>query len=237
MNYRIEGQAAYVLHTRAYRDTSAIVELFTLEYGRVAVVSRGMRRANSKAKAVLQPFVPLQVNWQGRNELKTLTLSESIGYGGLLTGKALMCALYANELILKLLAVFDPHPKLFVYYQYLINALLEDDIEVSLRIFERQLLKAIGYATDLTQINPQSIYYFDLKQLVFEEVATIDNIDKRYCFWGEHLLAIDNDDYLTPEVKKSAKRFSRLQIDYLLQGKVLNSRQLFQPTEQRNSSS
>lgn len=228
MDYRVEGQAAYVLHTRAYRDTSAIVELFTLEHGRVAAVSKGMRRANSKSKALLQPFIPLQVNWQGRNELKTLTLAESTGFGGFLTGDALMCALYANELLLKLLAVFDPHPKLFVYYQYLINSLLENDIEVSLRIFERQLLKAIGYAADFSDLEANAVYFFDLKQLVFKKVATIDDKYKALHFWGEHLLAIDNDDYETQDVKKAAKRFSRLQFDRLLQGQVLSSRSLFQ---------
>lgn len=227
MDYRVEGQAAYVLHTRAYRDTSAIVELFTLEHGRVAAVSRGIRRANSKSKALLQPFIPLQVNWQGRNELKTLTLAESTGFGGFLSGNALICALYANELLLKLLAVFDPHPKLFVYYQYLINSLLENDIEVSLRIFERQLLKAIGYAVDISDIEAESIYFFDLKQLVFNKVATIDDKYKGLHFWGAHLLSISNDDYDSVEVRRAAKRFNRLQFDHLLQGKELNSRSLF----------
>lgn len=230
MDYRVEGQAAYVLHTRAYRDTSAIVELFSLEHGRVAAVSRGMRRANSKSKALLQPFVPLQVNWQGRNELKTLTLAESTGYTGMLSGNALICALYANELLLKLLAVFDPHPKLFVYYQYLINSLLENDIEVALRIFERQLLISIGYGADLSELEAASIYFFDLKQLVFKKVATIDDRYKSLYFWGEHLLAIGNDDYDSNAVRKAAKRFSRLQIDHLLQGNTLNSRSLFQRT-------
>ncbi len=228
MDYRVEGQAAFVLHTRAYRDTSAIVELFTLEHGRVAAVSRGMRRAKSKSKALLQPFVPLQVNWQGRNDLKTLTLAESTGYTGLLTGNALICALYANELLIKLLAVFDPYPKLFVYYQYLINSLLANDIEVALRIFERQLLKAIGYAIDCSLLDPTSIYFFDLKQLVFKKVATIDERYKSLYFWGEHLLAISDDDYESADVKKAAKRFSRIQIDHLLQGNSLNSRNLFQ---------
>ena len=32
---RVDLQPAYVLHSRPYRDTSAIIELFTPEYGDV----------------------------------------------------------------------------------------------------------------------------------------------------------------------------------------------------------
>ena len=228
MNYRVERQAAYVLHTRPYRDTSALVDLLTLEYGRISVVSRGLRRPGSKVRGVLQPFVPLQVGWQGRNDLKTLTLAESTGYNGLLKGKALICALYANELLHKLLAVFDPQPKLFVYYQFLITALINADIEIPLRIFERQLITELGYAIDLTQIDASAIYYYDAEQKLLTLVTVIQEQYKSRYFHGHHLLAIANDDYSDATIRRSAKRFMRLQIDSLLEGKVLNSRDLLQ---------
>jgi DNA repair protein RecO (recombination protein O) len=227
LNYRIEKQAAYVLHTSAYRDTSALVDLFTLEHGKVSTVSRGMRRPNSKNKAVLQPFIPLHVAWQGRNDLKTLTLAESTGYIGMLTGNALICGLYANELLQKLLANFDPQPKLFVYYQYLINALNEQDIEIPLRIFERKLISELGYAVDLGEIELKSLYYYNPHKLVLEKVVIIEAKLNAYYFQGDHLAAIANDDYQTLDIRRSAKRFMRLQIDHLLNGKVLNSRSLF----------
>ncbi|MEH6443385.1 MAG: DNA repair protein RecO [Oceanospirillaceae bacterium] len=226
MKYRVEGQAAYVLHTRPYRDSSAIVELFTLEHGRIGAVSRGMRRPSSKSRAILQSFVPLQVAWQGRNDLKTLTLIESTGHIGLLSGKALICGLYVNELLLKLLPVFEPYPKLFVYYQYLITALVNQDIEIPLRIFERKLISVLGYAIDLSGIDVSSVYFFDPIQLVLKKIVTIEDDYKARCFLGEHLKAIANDDYPCKAVRMSAKRFNRLQIDNLLQGKELNSRQL-----------
>ncbi|EPJ45555.1 MAG: hypothetical protein OFPII_27190 [Osedax symbiont Rs1] len=229
MDYRIAGQAAFVLHTRPYRDTSALVDVFTLEHGRLCTVSRGMRRPHSKNRAILQPFVPLQIGWQGRNELKTLTLAESTGHLGLLTGKALICGLYANELLQKLLPVFDPHPKLFVYYQYLITALIAQDIEIPLRIFERKLLLELGYGIDLSSISADSIYYINPGKLVLEKIVTIEGRDRSKCFYGEHLQAINNDDYESIQVRRAAKRYMRWQIDILLDGKVLNSRDLLKP--------
>ena len=44
MTRRIVDEPAYVLHVRAYRETSAIIDLLTLQHGRVSVVARGVRR-------------------------------------------------------------------------------------------------------------------------------------------------------------------------------------------------
>lgn len=41
-------QPAFVLHSRKYRDSSLLVELFTLRQGRVTVVARGVRKINSR---------------------------------------------------------------------------------------------------------------------------------------------------------------------------------------------
>jgi len=38
-----KDQPAYVLHRRAFRETSAIVELLTRDFGRVAAVVRGVK--------------------------------------------------------------------------------------------------------------------------------------------------------------------------------------------------
>jgi len=38
---RIHLEPAYILHSRSFRETSLIVEAFTREHGRVAVVARG----------------------------------------------------------------------------------------------------------------------------------------------------------------------------------------------------
>ena len=62
---RRDEQAAFVLHTYPYRETSVIVETLTEEHGRVALVARGAKRPRSELRGVLQAFQPLTLSWAG----------------------------------------------------------------------------------------------------------------------------------------------------------------------------
>ena len=64
---------AYVLQSRPYRETSALLELLTVDAGRIGAVARGARGAKSRLRGSLQPFALLDVGLTGRGELKTLT--------------------------------------------------------------------------------------------------------------------------------------------------------------------
>src|SRR5258706_7557433 len=110
---RRDDQPGFVLHTYPYRETSAIVEAFSIADGRVAMVARGARSARSELRGVLQAFQPLTLSWAGAGELKTLIKAEWRGGLPLVTGPALLCGFYLNELLLKLLPREDPHPRLF----------------------------------------------------------------------------------------------------------------------------
>ena len=72
---RVKLQPGFILHSRAYRDTSSILEVFTPEHGRVSVVARGNRRKSrgGASGALLQLFQPLLLSFSGQGELKTLT--------------------------------------------------------------------------------------------------------------------------------------------------------------------
>lgn len=143
-------EQAYVLHRREYRDTSAIVELFTREHGRVGVVARGMRSRRSQAAALLQPFRRLLVSWQARGELGTLTSVEPDGAPTTPAGRRLASGFYANELLLRLLRREDPAAPLFDAYAGLLAGLASaSDAAVLLRYFERDLLAALGYGLSL----------------------------------------------------------------------------------------
>jgi len=45
--HRKSQQNAFVLHTRPYSETSLIVELFTENYGRIALLAKGARRSKT----------------------------------------------------------------------------------------------------------------------------------------------------------------------------------------------
>ena len=114
---RRDDQPAFVLHTYAYRETSLVVEALTAEFGRVAMVARGAKRPRSELRGLLQGFQPLLMSWSGQNELKTLLKAEWRGGLPRVGGSALLCGFYLNELLLKLLAREDPHPRLFATYE------------------------------------------------------------------------------------------------------------------------
>ncbi|MDI3323109.1 DNA repair protein RecO [Pontibacterium granulatum] len=228
MEYVVDGQAAYVLHGRPYRDTSLLVDFFTLEHGKVSAVVRGAKRPNSKLRPVIQPFLPLQIGWRGRQELKNLTLAEPVDANPFLSGNALMCGLYVNELLERLLQPLDPHPHLYVYYQYVVNELRSgEDIEGALRTFERRLMMELGHAPDLTDLEPDGIYVYDPGQGV-QRIAQPTDQNRMRCFYGRHLQAIEQDSYDQRAVRQAAKRLMRLLIDQLLGDKPLRSRELFQ---------
>src|SRR5512136_3080456 len=114
---RREDEAAFVLHTYPYRETSLIVEAFTANFGRVALVAKGARRPRSDLRGLLQAFQPLLLSWSGQQELKTLLRAEWRGGLPRVGGSALLCGFYLNELLLKLLPREDPHAELFADYE------------------------------------------------------------------------------------------------------------------------
>ena len=59
---RIEAEPAYILHKRPYRESSQILEVFTRNYGRFSLMSKGSRGPRSKTRGILQPFMPLLVS-------------------------------------------------------------------------------------------------------------------------------------------------------------------------------
>ena len=147
---RVHDEAAWLLHSTPYRETSLVVELFTCEHGRMAAVARGAKCPHSSLRAVLLQFQPLKVSWTGRRELRTLTGAEWSGGLDAPRGAALLCAFYLNELLLRLLAREDPHPALFVAYGQALEQLASPaPVDETLRRFEWMLLRETGYAPDL----------------------------------------------------------------------------------------
>jgi len=163
-------QAGYVLHTRDYRDTSLIVELFTEHGGRLAAVARGARsnRRGVSQRSLLQPFQPLWLEFGGAGELKFLKLAESRASAVPLQRQGLFSGLYVNELLCRLLHRDDPHPQLFSEYEQVLPQLVDiPRLDIFLRHFEMRLLEELGYGLDLefdaegAPIDERMYYRFD----------------------------------------------------------------------------
>lgn len=232
---RVDLQPAYVLHTRPYRDTSMLVDLFTREHGRVALVAKGVRAGKSRRRALLNPFIALLVSFQGRGGLKLLTGLEAHGASPSLQGAALYCGFYINELLLRLLAEHDPHPYVYENYQATLMALSrEKQLEPWLRRFELSVLEELGYGINLladathdTPLQADAWYQFE-SELGFTQVPTGAHSEgAQSLFSGRDLLAIASDDFSHAQTRQAAKRLTRSALQPLLGSRPLKSRELF----------
>ncbi|MDX1634053.1 MAG: DNA repair protein RecO [Marinobacter sp.] len=232
MKTAVQQQPAYVLHRRPYRETSLLVEVFSLDAGRMTLVARGANAARSPLKAQLQPFQPLLLDWQGRGDLKTLTQTEVRPGPVLARTQALYSGLYINELLQRLLPVADPQPELFAaYIETLAQLAQTQDLEPVLRRFEAAFADAMGlsfdwaWATDVGEaVAAGGVYGYDPEQGIVSGAAAGVRLQG---LPGEVLLALADGDLASPDCRRLAKRVMRTLIDHLLQGRTLNSRALF----------
>ncbi|MGE0386895.1 MAG: DNA repair protein RecO [Gammaproteobacteria bacterium] len=147
---RVDPHPAFVLHRRAYRETSLLVEALSSLHGRVGLVARGARRARSPWRTAFEPFRPVLVAWGGRGDLGTVSSAEPQADLIVLGATALAAGFYLNELVMRLTQRHDPHPELFQRYAIAVAALASgQEVDIVLRLFEKSLLEAIGYAMTL----------------------------------------------------------------------------------------
>jgi DNA repair protein RecO (recombination protein O) len=229
---RHDDQLAFVLHAYAYRETSLIVEALSAGHGRVALVARGAKRPRSEVRGVLQAFQPLTLSWAGGGELKTLIHAEWRSGLPLVSGSALLCGFYLNELLLKLLPREDAHPQLFNDYQDALARLAAGaDQATVLRRFELRLLAELGYALPLTHdvdtgapVDPEARYYY-----AFERGPRLTAAEpgRRYPqVRGATLLALAGLDFAAPDAAAEAKRLMREVLDHYLEQRAVFSRRV-----------
>lgn len=141
------GVHGWLLRHRPQGNTSLVVELFTLEAGRIDLLAKGGRK-----NPLLQPFRPLWLNWAGRGNLPALRQLEAAGSSLSLAGMALWCGFYVNELLLRLLPRAESAPLLFGSYGATLEVLHSGaEPQRQLRQFELQLLAECGYAVSLDE--------------------------------------------------------------------------------------
>jgi DNA repair protein RecO (recombination protein O) len=223
---------AYVLHSRAYQNTSLIVEMFTRENGRVTLVAKGAKRTGSPFQGLLQSFLPLFISWGGRSEMKTLYKAENVSGAVKLQGDLLYSGFYLNELIMYLLHKHEAHASLFDQYHQCLNNLQHvDDSELTLRYFELELLEALGYGISLEQdlhsgepVQPDKQYQYDMELGV---IPSSGNKSSALEVSGKTLLALAQRTVSTENEKREAKRLLRTVLEYHLDGRPLKTRELF----------
>ena len=236
---RVDAQPAFVLHTYPFRETSLIVEAFTRDFGRIALLARGARRPRSAMRGLLMAFQPLELGWAGKGEVLTLMKAEWQGGIPLLAGQALFCGYYLNELLMHLLPREDAHEVLFARYGEMLQRLAADPKgmvhEADLRRFEKALLQELGYGltlghdSDGREITADAHYSYRIEEgpirLAHAEGAA-------QAIRGKTLLDLDAGDFSDARSRAESKQLMRSLLAYYLSGIELETRKIFKELQE-----
>ncbi|WP_416426608.1 DNA repair protein RecO [Pseudomonas sp. App30] len=216
---------AYVLHSRPYRENSALVDFLT-PGGRLRAV---LRSARGKAGSLARPFVPLEVEFRGKGELKNVGRMEAVGVASWMVGDALFSGLYLNELLTRLLPAEDPNQVIYDSYAATLQALAAGlPLEPLLRAFEWRLLDELGYGFAMdSDVNGDPVEADGLYRLQVDAGLERVWLIQPGLFKGSELLAMAEADWTAPGALSAAKRLMRQALAVHLGGRPLVSRELF----------
>ena len=222
---RVDNTQAFLIHRRMYQGSSLLLDFFTKDSGRLRLIARGAR----KSKTSLQMFQCLSISFKGKGELKSLSQWEVDDQPRRLLGDDLILAMYANELILRLLPENDEYPETFnSYWTFLanLNALDSSEKEYALRNFENQMLEDLGYGLDFSfDINDEHIKE-DLKYEFIEHQGFNKSSDGAVS--GKALVSLSKQETITDPIQLTIlKKMNRKRLKSLLGDKPLKSKELF----------
>ncbi len=226
---------AYVLHTRPWRETSLLVDALTQDFGRVSFSAKGATRPHSTMRGLLEPFIPLAVQFSGKSSMKNLTHVHWVQAAVPLPAAHAMPGWYLSELCLRGTAEDDPSPALFAAYDAAVQSLMglseQDDAQRVLRQFEHHFLQALGHwpaaPTDL-----DTTLYYTLSETQGWRVATLDNAD--WCLSGAQIVQLGAGQLLHHQVgdKLALRLAMRAMLSRALPGKALNTRAVWLELDQ-----
>ena len=223
---RVENSSAFLIHRRMYQGSSLLLDFFTKDFGRIRLIARGAR----KGKTSLQMFQCLSISFKGRGDLKSLSQWEIDDHPRRLIGNDLILAMYANELILRLLPEGDEYFETFKsYWTFLsnLNSFASIEKEFALRKFENQLLEDLGYGIDLGIDIDGDAIQLELNYEFIEQQGF--SLSKNGSLQGKTLLDLSNyEDIITDKNELTIlKKMNRKRLKSLLGDKPLKSKELF----------
>ncbi len=207
----VQLEDAFLLHQRAYRNTSQIIECLTRDHGLVALVAQGSRRPKGGQRAILQPFLPLRISWIRRGELGRMIQVEPRAPAAELDGRTLLAGFYLNELVIRLLARGDANAAAYSCYS---RALVELEAGIStaasVRLFEYRFLEALGYGLNLNdEVETDEPIRADARYRFEPEVGARyveGDTSEGDVFWGRELISLRDEDLGDEASLRAARR-------------------------------
>ena len=217
----------FLLHQRSYGETSIIADVFTQKSGKISFIAKGAKKPKSKFFGYLVPFQKLKITFSGRSELKTLTsIDRDLACNSNTFSKVSYSLLYINELLMKLLPKDAKHEELFVLYdEFLKKINKNNNLEISLRHFELDLLDMLGYGFDYdSEIDSNEPIEAELSYVFVSERGFRKSNNSS--FKGKDILSIKKRK-LEDVPLKYLKEITTKAIGICLEGKDLASRKIF----------
>jgi DNA repair protein RecO len=223
----------YIMHYRAYRETSMLLDVFSRDYGRTNLIAKGVKHKNKGTWQLLQPYHRLLMSWSGKSELMTLTGVESDRSPYILEHDRLIAGFYLNELVIRMLHQHEAHTDLFTAYDEAIELLANKDNEPQsiLRIFEKHLLHSLGYGLILdqdvatgTSIDEDAGYYYQAERGPAQSIPKESDYIR---ISGRTLLALAREKMSGEQILHESKQLMRYILRKHLGLKPLASRELY----------
>ncbi len=217
----------FLLHQRSYGETSIIADVFTQKSGKISFIAKGAKKPKSKFFGYLAPFQKLKITYSGRSELKTLTsIDRDLASNSNTFSKVSYSLLYINELLMKLLPKDAKHEELFVLYdEFLKKINKNNNLEISLRHFELDLLDMLGYGFDYdSEIDSNEPIEAELSYVFVSERGFRKSNSSS--FKGKDILSIKKRK-LEDVPLRYLKEITTKAIGICLEGKDLASRKIF----------
>ena len=217
----------FLLHQRSYGETSIIADVFTQKSGKISFIAKGAKKPKSKFFGYIVPFQKLKITYSGRSELKTLTsIDRDLASNSNTFSKVSYSLLYINELLMKLLPKDAKHEELFVLYdEFLRKINKNNNLEISLRHFELDLLDMLGYGFDYdSEIDSNDPIEAELSYVFVSERGFRKSNSSS--FKGKDILSIKKRK-LEDVPLKYLKEITTKAIGICLEGKDLASRKIF----------
>ena len=160
---------AVVLNHWDYGEADRMVDLYTLELGKVRTIAKGVRKAHSRKAGHLEPFTRVSLLLARGRDLLIITQAETIN-AYLPLRDDLLLVVHASYVIELLDRFTFPEEENRAIYRLLTNTLPRltenADIPLILRYYELNLLKLTGFRPQLfncvqcrAEIKPQDQYF------------------------------------------------------------------------------
>jgi recombinational DNA repair protein (RecF pathway) len=217
---KLESSHGWLIHQYPVRDNLLLLYILT-EQGYL----KGFYRV-PKNKVISQKptsFAPYWVSWKRNKQAINIQTLEFVSSPYWLKNLKLIVGLYLNELIFNLCKSEDFELNAYVYQLY--QAIIQDENDCPLlliRQFEWQLLADCGYAIDFNCTADQKPIEAHLRYQFSPDLGFFESVDG----WPGATIQKIADSIWDTEELNILKIIFRNTIDYVLDGKLLQSREL-----------